>query len=150
MESPCLNRHGTTNALEIMWNEFFEGRPKMIAALEEQRLQDAVGRQVHEMREAAGMTQAELARRAGTTQSAIARLEDADYKGHSLSMLRRIASALGHRVEVRFAKEPAATVDERRSPVRSPHPRGRVSASGAIVAKETPARYGRSRAAKKK
>jgi hypothetical protein len=37
-----------------------------------------------------------------TTQSAIARLEDADYNGHSLTMLRRIAAAMNQRVEVRF------------------------------------------------
>jgi hypothetical protein len=38
----------------------------------------------------------------GTTESVISRLEDADYTGHSLSMLRRIADALGKRVEIRF------------------------------------------------
>jgi hypothetical protein len=32
----------------------------------------------------------------------ICRLEDADYEGHSLTMLYRIAAALNHRVEVRF------------------------------------------------
>jgi hypothetical protein len=33
----------------------------------------------------------------------IARLEDADYDGHSLSMLKHIADALGQRLEIRFA-----------------------------------------------
>jgi hypothetical protein len=32
----------------------------------------------------------------------MARLEDGDYKGHSLSMLQRIGDALGRRLEVRF------------------------------------------------
>jgi hypothetical protein len=32
----------------------------------------------------------------------ICRLEDADYEGHSLAMLRRIADALDQRVEIRF------------------------------------------------
>ena len=32
----------------------------------------------------------------------ICRLEDADYQGHSLAMLRRIANALNKRVELRF------------------------------------------------
>ncbi len=48
---------------------------------------------VREMREAAGLTQRELAERIGTTQSVIARLEDAEYSGHSLSLLKRIAAA---------------------------------------------------------
>jgi len=43
-----------------------------------------------------------LARLVGTTASVICRLEDADYEGHSLAMLRRIAEALDKRVEIRF------------------------------------------------
>lgn len=58
---------------------------------------------VREMRDAAGFSQAELARRAGTTQSVIARLEDADYRGHSLRMLERIAKAC--RVKLRLTAE---------------------------------------------
>jgi len=38
----------------------------------------------------------------GTTASVICRLEDADYEGHSLGMLRRIGAALNQRVEIRF------------------------------------------------
>ena len=38
----------------------------------------------------------------GTTQSVTARLEDADYEGHSLNMLNRIASAVNKRVDIRF------------------------------------------------
>jgi len=37
-----------------------------------------------------------------TTASVISRLEDADYEGHSLAMLNRIAGALHRRVEIRF------------------------------------------------
>ena len=44
----------------------------------------------------------ELARRVGTTASVICQLENADYQGHSLSLLKRIAAALGKRVEIRF------------------------------------------------
>jgi predicted transcriptional regulator len=36
----------------------------------------------------------------GTKQSVIARLEDADYEGHSLTMLQRIATALHQRLEI--------------------------------------------------
>ena len=34
------------------------------------------------------------------TQSVISRLEDADYEGHSLTMLSRIASALNQKLTV--------------------------------------------------
>lgn len=47
------------------------------------------------------MTQKQLAQAAGTSQQVISQLEDADYQGHSLSMLRRIAAALDRRVEIR-------------------------------------------------
>jgi ribosome-binding protein aMBF1 (putative translation factor) len=61
---------------------------------------------VREMREDAGLTQAELAKKVRTTQSAIARLEDAEYTGHSLTMLERIAIACGVALKLRAEKKP--------------------------------------------
>jgi predicted transcriptional regulator len=61
---------------------------------------------VREMREDAGLTQTELARKARTTQSVIARLEDAEYTGHSLAMLERIAAACGVALKLYAEKKP--------------------------------------------
>lgn len=61
---------------------------------------------VREMRESAGFTQTELAKKAGTTQSVIARLEDAEYAGHSLTMLERVAAACGVALKLRAEKKP--------------------------------------------
>ena len=61
---------------------------------------------VREMREDADMTQAELARKIATTQSVIARLEDAEYTGHSLSMLEHIAAACGVNLKLHAQKKP--------------------------------------------
>jgi ribosome-binding protein aMBF1 (putative translation factor) len=61
---------------------------------------------VREMREDAGLTQVELARKVGTTQSVIARLEDAEYTGHSLLMLERIAGACGMNLKLHAEKKP--------------------------------------------
>lgn len=61
---------------------------------------------VREMREDAGLTQTELGKRIGTTQSVIARLEDAEYAGHSLSMLERVARACGIALKLRAQKKP--------------------------------------------
>jgi len=53
----------------------------------------------------AGVTQAELAARIGTTQSAVARMETAIGKhSPSISTLKRYASALGYRLQVRLVK----------------------------------------------
>lgn len=61
---------------------------------------------VREMREGAGLTQVELAKRIRTTQSVIARLEDAEYTGHSLPMLERIAAACGVTLKLLAEKKP--------------------------------------------
>jgi predicted transcriptional regulator len=61
-----------------------------------------VARMIHDSRKKARLTQRQLARLIGTTQSVIARLEDADYEGHSLTMLNRIAAALNKRLEIRM------------------------------------------------
>jgi transcriptional regulator with XRE-family HTH domain len=60
-----------------------------------------------------GVTQAELAARIGTTQSAVARLETAMGKhSPSIGTLKRYASALGYRLQVRLVKEQGLTTVE--------------------------------------
>lgn len=90
----------TADAVAILHRRYVGDDPERKAALAEERIHAKVARQIYELRTAAGLTQKELADRVGTTQSAISRLEDADYEGHSLSMLRRIAEALGATVDV--------------------------------------------------
>lgn len=92
----------TTDAVEILQRRCFGGQPERLMALEEARADDEVARKIFELRKKAGLTQAQLAKMVGTTASVISRLEDADYEGHSLAMLRRIAAALDKRVEIRF------------------------------------------------
>ena len=76
---------------------FFEGQPERLAELEKIRADDAVARKICDLRAQAGLTQRQLAKMIGTTASVICRLEDADYEGHSLAMLNRIAEALNRR-----------------------------------------------------
>ena len=68
----------------------------------EETINAEVARLIYEARTAAGLTQAALAELVGTKQPVIARLEDADYEGHSLSMLQRIATGLNQRIEISF------------------------------------------------
>ena len=56
--------------------------------------------QLAALREKRGLSQKELATRIGTSQQQISRLESPSYEGHSLSMLRRVAEALGADVHV--------------------------------------------------
>jgi ribosome-binding protein aMBF1 (putative translation factor) len=76
--------------------------PTLRAAIKEQKLNVRVAEMIHEARTGAGLSQAQLAKLIGTSQSVISRLEDADYDGHSLTMLQRIADALHRRLDVRM------------------------------------------------
>ena len=82
----------------------------MIAELEQAKSDDAIARKIYQIRAKAGLSQRALAKLVGTTASVICRLEDADYEGHSLAMLNRIAAALDRKVEIRFVplKKPGA------------------------------------------
>ena len=95
-------RKPTTDAIEIIHRRYYEDRPQRIAELAEAEANDTVARKIYELRKRAGLTQQKLAKLVGTTTSVISRLEDADYQGHSLAMLRRIADALNKRIELRF------------------------------------------------
>jgi len=72
---------------------------KLIAA---ENINAAVARMIFDVRMGASLTQKQLAKLVGTTQSVIARLEDADYEGHLLNMLNRIAWALDKRLDIRM------------------------------------------------
>jgi DNA-binding XRE family transcriptional regulator len=91
-----------TDGVEILHRRFYQGKPARLKELEEERANEAVAGKIRELRTKAGLTQAQLAKLLGTTASVICRLEDANYEGHSLAMLRRIAAALDQQVEIRF------------------------------------------------
>ena len=91
-----------STALQYAFNRYIGKDPTRAAALEEELAAAEIAGKIHRLRTAARLSQRQLAARVGTTASVICRLEDADYQGHSLSMLRRIAAALDNRVEIRF------------------------------------------------
>lgn len=100
------NKKKTTDAIEIIHRRYFRGKPQMLALLEEARVNDDIARKIYDLRIAGGLTQRQLAKLVGTTASVICRLEDADYEGHSLAMLNRIAAALNKRVKIEFVAVP--------------------------------------------
>jgi ribosome-binding protein aMBF1 (putative translation factor) len=88
-----------TDAVEILIRRLGD-TPDLRARIEEEKLNMQVAQMIYDARHKAGLTQKQLAELIGTKQQVIARLEDADYEGHSLTMLQRIATALGRRLEV--------------------------------------------------
>ena len=99
------NKKTISGTSEILHRRYYQGKPERIAALAEARAEDELARQIFKLREQAGLTQASLVKRVGTTASVISRLEDSDYEGHSLTMLKRIAAAVDKRVEIRFVSQ---------------------------------------------
>ena len=95
-------KRATSDAVSILHRRYYRGNPRRLAELENARAGAEVARRIHKLRTDAGLTQKELAELVGTSHSVISRLEDDDYRGHSLAMLRRIAAALNKRVEIRF------------------------------------------------
>jgi ribosome-binding protein aMBF1 (putative translation factor) len=78
-----------------------------------------VAQMIYDARTNAGLSQSELAQLIGSKQPVIARFEDADYEGHSLTMLQRIAAALEQRLELRFIPQKKPTPHGRHMSIRS-------------------------------
>jgi DNA-binding XRE family transcriptional regulator len=92
----------TSSASKIIHKRFYAGQPQRLGEYESTKRQMALGMKIQRLREQAGMTQQQLADRIGTHKSAISRIEDADYDGHSITTLAKIAKALDMRLIVDF------------------------------------------------
>src|SRR5260370_23052395 len=94
----------TKDALKIL--EKVTGNNEVVkAGIAQAKVNFEVAQMIYDARTKAGLSQSELAALIGSKQPVIARLEDADYEGHSLTMLQRIASALQPRFELRVAPQ---------------------------------------------
>jgi ribosome-binding protein aMBF1 (putative translation factor) len=92
----------TNDAVKIINNRYVKNDPAIQDLLREASLNAKVAELIYTARKQAGLTQQQLADLIQTKQSVIARLEDADYEGHSLSMLQRVGEALGQRIEIKM------------------------------------------------
>ena len=63
-----------------------------------------ISEKIAELRHKAHLTQEELAQRMHTTKSAISRYESNRYRGFSISLLQKIASACGANLRISFHK----------------------------------------------
>ena len=93
-------KNKTDDAVTILHRRYVKDDPARQELLEQERHSAEIARLVYDLRQQSGLSQSELAQLVGTTQSVISRLEDADYDGHSLSMLRRIAAATNQTLAV--------------------------------------------------
>ncbi|RKY06910.1 MAG: transcriptional regulator [Planctomycetota bacterium] len=98
-------RKTTKDAVKILHGRYIKGKPKRLESLKKEHEALDIAVQIYNIRKQADLSQKQLANLVGTTQSVISRLEDADYSGHSLQMLNRIAGVLHYKVEVRLVPE---------------------------------------------
>jgi DNA-binding XRE family transcriptional regulator len=94
----------TTNAIDIIRQETGVD-PRTDSGVQAYWQSFEIAQMIYDARTAAGLTQHELADRIGSQQPVISQLENADYEGHSLTMLERIAEALGMNVELRLVPQ---------------------------------------------
>jgi ribosome-binding protein aMBF1 (putative translation factor) len=99
---PAKKHHFSSPALQWTYDRYIGSDPKAREEFEQELINAEIAQKIYDLRTKAGLSQRELARRVGTAASVICRLEDADYEGHSLTMLKRIAEAVNKRVEIRF------------------------------------------------
>jgi ribosome-binding protein aMBF1 (putative translation factor) len=106
-----MAKRRTSDAVEILHNRYVKDDPERKASVDAERMNAEIAELIYSVRTEAGLTQQQLAELVGTTQSVISRLEDADYDGHSLSILNRIAAALQKKLTVTItAKDPETGV----------------------------------------
>jgi len=98
----------TKDAVKVLHSRYIKGKPKRLESLKKEHEALDIASQIYTIRKKRGLSQKQLANLVGTTQSVISRLEDADYTGHSLQMLNRIAGVLHYKVKVRLIPEKTA------------------------------------------
>jgi len=100
----------TANAVEILHRRYIKDQPERNASIQHERINAQVAQLIYDLRKEAGLSQGQLAEMIGTTQSVISRLEDADYDGHSFSMLEKITRALNRRVRIEAVNEKSRSI----------------------------------------
>ena len=96
----------TSDALKILGKRMAKS-PRLQRMVEEEQVNLQAAAAIREARTRAGFSQAVLARKIGTRQSVISRLENAEYTGHTLKILERIALACKR--HVRLELEPISS-----------------------------------------
>ena len=94
-----MSKRKTTDALKII-DRITGDDPVRRASIEREILNSKISQLIYDLRQKASLTQKALAELIGTKQTAISRLEDANYEGHTILMLLRIALALNTRVRL--------------------------------------------------
>ena len=97
-----MDAEKTTDAVDILHKRYVEGDSEMEVLVKTERIRAKVAAELYQLRTQLGLSQRALAKKSDMSASMICKLENADYEGDSLAMLRRIATALNKRVQDSF------------------------------------------------
>lgn len=97
-----MDAEKTTDAVDILHKRYVEGNSEMGDLVKKERIRAEVAAELYQLRTQLGLSQRALAKKSGMSASMICKLENADYDGDSLAMLRRISAALNKRVQGSF------------------------------------------------
>ena len=86
------------SAVQFLYDRYVGTDAARMSEYEQEALKATIARGIHELRTRARLTQKGLARRLGTTVSVVCQLEDGDYEGPSVFMLKRVTQALDRRL----------------------------------------------------
>lgn len=101
-------RKKVTDAVELMdrWYGSIPGWDDMVA---EEELNMQIGQAVYDLRHKVGLSQTDLAKLTGTTQAIISKVENADYDGNPMEILKRVCFAV--HVTIRISCAPVQQQD---------------------------------------
>lgn len=91
----------TKDALKII-DRMIGDNKELRDLIREAKTNADIAQLIYDARKQAGLSQQALADLIDSNQQTISQLESADYEGHSLTMLRRIAEALNRELVVQF------------------------------------------------
>mgnify|MGYP001037323532 CR=1 FL=1 len=92
----------TKSAVEIMHKRYIKGKKGRLRYVEQEKERIEIAQKIYELRNKADLTQQQLAKLIGTRQSVISRLESAEYTGHTLKILNKIAKATNRHLTTEF------------------------------------------------
>lgn len=95
----------TKNALKILHKRYIGKNKQRLESLQKERENLSIAEDIYNLRTENNLSQKQLAELIGTTQSVISRLEVADYNGHSLVILRKIALVFHKKVQIQFVPD---------------------------------------------
>lgn len=120
----------TANAVDILKKRLGDS-PERREQIDQEKERFSAACLIYEARTKAGLTQKQLADKVGTKQSVISRMESADYDGHTLGMLKKVADALNMNLNLSLEPKVRRAIKRR---VLGSRFRGRRAAKQSTVA----------------